>query len=111
MLVEESRSIIIASVRLHSHLCILLVVTDVWYFHCHNDLHVLEGMGVMVQIGEPDEWKAPDNLSRCGPYSYDDQPPTTKDPMNFAERLSLNHYAVAGLFGLFLQLISLTMKV
>ena len=89
----------------------LFVDAGVWYFHCHNDLRVLEGMGVMLQIGEPDEWKVPCNLPRCGPYSYDDQPPTTKDRMNSAERLSLNHFAAAGVFGLFLQLISLMMKV
>ena len=35
-------------------------------------MHVHHGMGLIVQVGEPDEWNVPNNLPRCGSYHFDD---------------------------------------
>uniref|UniRef100_A0A182KC40 Uncharacterized protein n=1 Tax=Anopheles christyi TaxID=43041 RepID=A0A182KC40_9DIPT len=43
-----------------------------WLVHCHFEWHLADGMGLVLQIGEPDEMlKPPVNFPRCGSF----QPP------------------------------------
>uniref|UniRef100_A0A182QTI3 Uncharacterized protein n=1 Tax=Anopheles farauti TaxID=69004 RepID=A0A182QTI3_9DIPT len=40
-----------------------------WLVHCHLEWHLANGMGLVLQIGEPDEMrKPPANFPRCGSY-------------------------------------------
>lgn len=40
-----------------------------WFFHCHNELHVEQGMSMVIEVGKPDEWPQDDkNFYQCGHY-------------------------------------------
>ncbi|XP_040166098.1 laccase-2-like [Anopheles arabiensis] len=40
-----------------------------WLVHCHFEWHLADGMGLVLQIGEPDEMlKPPANFPRCGSF-------------------------------------------
>jgi len=41
----------------------------VWFMHCHMAWHNHVGMGLVIQIGEPDEWpKPPKNFQKCSNF-------------------------------------------
>ncbi|XP_061164932.1 uncharacterized protein LOC133173878 [Saccostrea echinata] len=63
-----------------------------WFFHCHIDFHVEEGMGIILQVGEISQMpKPPYNFPRCGNWKYTTHvKEETGCPVNSANSL---HYA------------------
>ena len=40
-----------------------------WIMHCHFEWHMAAGMGLVLQVGEPEEMvKAPPNFPKCGNF-------------------------------------------
>lgn len=45
-------------------------ITGPWMLHCHNELHVEQGMSMVIAVGEPDTWPQNPNPSyKCGKYT------------------------------------------
>ncbi|XP_045192997.2 uncharacterized protein LOC123549187 isoform X1 [Mercenaria mercenaria] len=43
----------------------------VWFFHCHNEGHLMQGMAMVMKVGDPEDFpKAPKYHPKCGGYSY-----------------------------------------
>ena len=43
--------------------------TGPWLIHCHNELHVEQGMSMVIEVGDPDSWPQDPNPSyKCGQY-------------------------------------------
>lgn len=43
-----------------------------WLLHCHFEYHMAVGMGLVVQVGEPEDFvKAPKNFPKCGNFVPD----------------------------------------
>jgi len=43
-----------------------------WLLHCHNELHVEQGMSMVIEVGDPDTWpQDPDPKYKCGAYIKD----------------------------------------
>ncbi|KAJ8303182.1 hypothetical protein KUTeg_019578 [Tegillarca granosa] len=58
-----------------------------WLFHCHIAFHMEMGMGMLFQVGEPEDMvKTPKNFPRCGDFtpeteSHADDVPNCKPPL------------------------------
>lgn len=49
----------------------ITIVSGVWFFHCHIEFHADIGMGLLIQVGnEQDFPRAPKNFPRCGNWRY-----------------------------------------
>ena len=47
------------------------MVSGIWFFHCHNEGHLMQGMALLVKIGSAEEFpKPPSNFPKCGGYTY-----------------------------------------
>ena len=45
-----------------------------WLLHCHIEYHGLDGMGLILQVGEPEDMPiAPRSLPKCGDFMYQDE--------------------------------------
>lgn len=43
----------------------------IWFFHCHNEGHLMQGMAMIIKVGDPSEFpRAPTYHPTCGGYSY-----------------------------------------
>ena len=44
--------------------------------HCHMEIDQIEGMAMIIEEGEQDEWPAyPDNFPKCGSFKYSSAEP------------------------------------
>ncbi|XP_059169959.1 uncharacterized protein LOC131951634 [Physella acuta] len=42
----------------------------VWMLHCHFEFHVVEGMALLLKVGQPEEWaRAPEGFPKCGHWN------------------------------------------
>ncbi|XP_060581710.1 uncharacterized protein LOC132738260 [Ruditapes philippinarum] len=42
-----------------------------WFFHCHIQFHLNTGMGLLIQVGNPNDMpKIPKNFQKCGNWKY-----------------------------------------
>ena len=61
--------------------------------HCHMEIHQIEGMAMIIQEGEQDEWPAyPDNFPKCGSFKYSSVGPSLNTGtmyIKFSERSSI----------------------
>lgn len=43
----------------------------IWFFHCHNEGHLMQGMALLIKVGSPEEFpKPPSYFPKCGGYTY-----------------------------------------
>ncbi|CAG7726388.1 unnamed protein product [Allacma fusca] len=55
-----------------------------WFFHCHITFHVEVGMGLIIQVGEPEQMlKSPEHFPKCGNYI----PPARINPIQVSENV------------------------
>ena len=46
-------------------------ISGIWFFHCHNEGHLMQGMALLIKIGSPEEFpKPPPYFPKCGGYTY-----------------------------------------
>jgi hypothetical protein len=42
-----------------------------WFFHCHIEFHMNIGMGLLIQVGNPNDMpKVPKNFPKCGNWKF-----------------------------------------
>ena len=47
------------------------MLSGIWFFHCHNEGHLMQGMALLVKIGSAEEFpKPPSYFPKCGGYTY-----------------------------------------
>jgi len=46
---------------------LLLCVSGVWFLHCHNEVHVEQGMSMVIEVGDSKQWpQTPSPAYKCG---------------------------------------------
>lgn len=54
----------------------------VWIFHCHNEGHMMQGMGMIIIVGDKEQFPKPkDYFPKCGGYRYPPQPENVCKPI------------------------------
>ena len=46
--------------------CFYIILVGPWLFHCHNELHVEQGMLLVIEVGEPKSWPQNPTPYYCG---------------------------------------------
>ena len=46
--------------------CFYIILVGPWLFHCHNELHVEQGMLLVIEVGEPKTWPQNPTPYYCG---------------------------------------------
>lgn len=71
-----------------------------WFFHCHTDSHLQQGMALLLKIGDYSDFpKVPEEFPRCGGMGFSNarkrQPPQTpKPPTGAASKLRPAYWLV-----------------
>ena len=48
-----------------------MLISGFWYMHCHMEYHNTEGMGLVFQVGEPEQMNPPPvNMRTCGDFYW-----------------------------------------
>lgn len=78
-----------------------------WLLHCHNELHVEQGMIMVIEVGEPKSWpQNPEPSYKCGAYELPPKDSNTQI-LKFSSTSSL-HSSPSSVFAmLFVPFISI----
>ena len=46
-----------------------MILAGFWLLHCHVEYHISDGMGLIMQVGEPEDMPDhPEGMDRCGDF-------------------------------------------
>jgi len=51
------------------YISVRYLISGPWFLHCHNELHVEQGMAIVLEVGDSESWPQQETGYMCGTWT------------------------------------------